>query len=66
MNDSRFEWVAIAISIFEDATDVDTKEDTDTALLANLRHYCDRNGLSFDPLEARTERYYEEKTQALQ
>src|SRR5579863_5577143 len=46
MNDARSDWAAAAIDAFRDETGTDL-EDAVSDLLADLMHWCGRNGQSF-------------------
>jgi hypothetical protein len=61
MNDSRAGWAAAAIGVFRDETGADF-EDAVCDLLADLMHWCDRNGQSFAAELSRARSHYEAET----
>jgi len=61
MNDKRAAWGGRAIAAFEKATGVD-REDALSDLLADLFHWCDRNGVDFEHELARARGHYDEET----
>jgi hypothetical protein len=61
MNDKRAAWAERAIVEFERATRTD-REDALADLLADLFHWCDRNGVDFETELARGRGNYEEET----
>ena len=61
MNDKRAGWAQPAIDAFMK----DTGSDLETVvadMIADLRHWCDRNGQDFNAELARALRYYEDET----
>ena len=61
MNDRRAEWAGRAIASFCSATGTD-EEDAACDLLADLMHWCDRNGEDFGHELARARDHYEAET----
>jgi hypothetical protein len=61
MNDDRAEWAEVAIEAFEGKTGTD-REDAVCDLLADLMHFCDRNGFEFAVELGRAETHYEAET----
>jgi hypothetical protein len=54
-NDDRAEWASKALVLFSRITGLDPDEERQEAvgdLIANIGHYCDRNGLDFMELAA--------------
>jgi hypothetical protein len=62
-NDERAEWAEATIQAFVRITGTD-REDALADLLANLMHWCDRQGFDFDAELARGHGMYQEETQA--
>lgn len=66
MNDARAEWAGAAIDAFAVITNMAfAGEDDETILsdlLADLHHWCDRNGVNFATCCARAEHHYEAET----
>ncbi len=62
-NDERASWAQEAIASFMDACPTDL-EDAVADLLCNLRHYCDRNNLSFMHEMDRARGMYRDETRA--
>lgn len=58
MNDARAGWAERALSEFMRATGTD-REDAICDLIADLRHWADRNGQDFDHEADRGRRHYE-------
>jgi hypothetical protein len=58
MNDKRAAWGERAIVAFETATRTD-RDDALSDLLADLMHWCDRNGFNFDDELFRARNHYE-------
>lgn len=63
MNDKRAEWADAALCEFQRVVRGD-KEDALADLLANLHHWCDRNGHDFDASLAMAKQHYAEETRA--
>jgi hypothetical protein len=63
MNDKRAAWAAIAIAAFQKATGTED-EDALCDLLADLRHWADRQGYDFEAASARANNHYEAETTA--
>ena len=61
MNDQRAERAAAALQIFQTVTGTDP-EDALCDLLADLMHWCDRNGCAFSNELRRARFHYEEET----
>lgn len=65
-NDNRAAWAATALNAFADVTMMNTAgEDGETILgdlLADLMHWCDRNGVDFNDMLERARDHYEEET----
>ena len=61
MNDDRAEWAAAALRHFRCITSTDDG-DVIGDLLADLMHWCDRNGVEFDTALSRARRHYEAET----
>jgi len=61
MNEKRTAWAGLAIAAFRDATGTDP-EDALPDLLADLMHWCDRNGTDFDAALERGRYHYEAET----
>lgn len=67
MNDDRAEWAGAAVSTFEQQVylvpNCEPKQTILGDLLANLMHWCDRNGVDFNQaLQVGREHYMEETT----
>ena len=62
-NDDRAAWANDAILAFVAATRTD-KEDAAADLIADLGHWCDRNGLNFLTQVRRGLRHYAEETES--
>jgi hypothetical protein len=60
-NDDRAEWAETALEAFMAVCKTD-ESDAVADLLANLRHYCDRNDLDFDAELSRANMNYEAET----
>jgi hypothetical protein len=60
-NDERAEFAGAALAAFMEATRCD-EEDAVGDLVANLRHWCDRNNYDWDLALARGLGHYEEET----
>ena len=63
MNDKRADWAASAIDDFGQQTGTDL-EDAVSDLLADLMHWCDRNGQDFEHELRRARQHYEAETEA--
>lgn len=61
-NNDRAQWAEAAISAFEAETGTD-RADALADLLADLMHWCDRTGDSFDVAIKRAKRNYKDETQ---
>lgn len=61
LNDKRAGWAGNALNAFIGDTGVDP-EDCVADLIANLRHWCDRNGQDFERELARGWEMYEQET----
>src|SRR5258706_116142 len=61
MNDKRAAWGERAIVEFQKATGTD-REDALSDLLADLFHWCDRNGFDFEHELERARGHYDEET----
>lgn len=65
-NDDRAEWARQALETFAATTGLNMDGETPEAigdLLANIMHFCDRNGLDFDERLANARFHYDEETQ---
>jgi hypothetical protein len=62
MNEDRSRWAEAAIHEFQRQTGADL-EDSVSDLLADLMHWCDRNGIDFDTETDRARRHYDEETE---
>ncbi len=60
MNDRRARWASLALAAFMAATRTDP-EDAICDLIADLRHWADRNGQDFDREADRGARHYAEE-----
>lgn len=60
-NDERASWAGVAIAAFRDLTNCD-QEDAVSDLMANIMHFCDRNGMSFSAELQRARMHYEAET----
>jgi hypothetical protein len=60
-NDDRSSWAEAALQSFMDCTGSD-QEDALSDLLADLRHWCDRNNDDFDAALERARGHYEAET----
>ena len=58
-NETRAQWAEETLDTFRAITRVDTDEDAVADLLADLRHYCDANGLDYATLDERGGMHYE-------
>lgn len=63
MNDQRAEWAEAAIETFQATTGTD-REDAVADLIADLRHWCDRNGLDWKTELDRGRAMYRDETAA--
>lgn len=61
MNDSRAKWANAALNTFMAETRTDP-EDSVCDLLADLMHWCDRNGMHFNTEFARARAHYRDET----
>jgi hypothetical protein len=61
MNDNRSAWADEAIAVFILATGTDL-EDAVSDLIADLGHWCDRHGISFDEELRRARFHYDAET----
>lgn len=62
MNDKRAGWAQDAIQSFSDATGADMGEEALSDLLADIGHYCDRNGISLESAICWAASLYREET----
>lgn len=60
-NDDRGEWAEMAIKAFRDQTGCDL-EDAISDLLADIGHWCDRNGMNFQDELSRASMHYGAET----
>jgi len=65
MNDKRSGWAGEAIRVFMECTGTD-KEDAVADLVADLGHWCDRNGFKFNHELARGVSMYEEEIEQIE
>ncbi|WP_321820884.1 MULTISPECIES: hypothetical protein [unclassified Burkholderia] len=61
MNDDRAVWAGAALETFRNVTRCD-QQDVVSDLVANLMHYCDRNGMLFEDELVRARKNYAEET----
>ena len=61
MNNDRAEWAAAAMRHFQYTTGCDF-EDAIGDLLADMMHWCDRNGVAFEQALAQAREHYTEET----
>lgn len=70
MNDRRSEWAAHALDTFSRDTyhrPLGAGEDNETTasdLVADIRHWCDRNGVEWESVLRRAEGHYADETAA--
>jgi len=62
LNDDRAAWAGDAIDAFARTTGVDDPDDAVSDLIADLRHWCDRNGVEFEEAVRRAAHHYETET----
>jgi hypothetical protein len=60
LNNRRADWAQQALEAFQDVTGIDDEYPVD--LLADLMHWCDRNGCDFDVALERARYHYEAET----
>jgi hypothetical protein len=61
MNDARAYWAGVALRAFRGETNCEADE-APGDLLADLMHWCDRNGMDFETLLDGARRNYREET----
>lgn len=62
MNDQRAEWAEDCLSHFMGLTNCE-REEAPGDLIANIMHWCDRNGMEFDSVVTGARMHYEAETQ---
>lgn len=66
MNDERAEWAASAVDAFADITNMRNAGEDDetilTDLLADLRHWADREGIDWKAVVTTAEMHYDAET----
>lgn len=61
MNEDRAAWAGTALDTFQEATGTDP-EDAVSDLIADLHHWCDRNGIDFNRELERAAFHYDAET----
>jgi hypothetical protein len=62
MNDARAEWAGECIALFSEITGSENGQEAMGDLLADMFHWCDRNGLDMEQMFDSARRCYREET----
>lgn len=61
MNDERAQWAGVALRAFRDETKCEADE-APGDLIADLMHWCDRNGMDFEAVLTQAREHYRVET----